>query len=126
MIIWKCWRCWLEIENGAGYLERDSWASPARTRTFEGWRALHRECDREITNDTYWWAVERLRTEQNLIDAAEHMRSKQWWSEDEWQALLDSPLVTGLSSRVQSVTPAHSTPSAQGGQRGSTLESPAG
>lgn len=31
-----------------------------------------------------------------------------------------------LSSRVQSGTSAHSTPSAQGGQRGSTVESPAG
>lgn len=95
-IVWRCLYCWLDIADGAGCLERDSWASAARPPAFDGWRAVHRGCDQEISTNTYWWAVERLRTQTDVDHAAEHMRSKRWWNEDEWAALLASPMTSAV------------------------------
>jgi hypothetical protein len=95
-LVWRCACCGLEIADVAGYVECDAWSEPWRPRTFDGWRAMHRDCDPDPELATYWWAIERLRTEQDLIDAADHMRGKRWWDEGEWTALLASPMVTAV------------------------------
>lgn len=117
-IIWQCVECGAEIEDGAGYVEYDAYGQAS----FAGWRAVHRGCDPDIEGSTYWIAVERLDTWARLAQTREHLDGKQWFSPTDWPTLLDCV----ASSPVQSGALAHPTPSAQGGQRGSTLESPAG
>lgn len=107
MIIWTCWKCGQPIADGAGYAEHPR---PYADAEFEGFRATHRGCD-DGHADTYWYAVERLRTGEDLSRSAEHMRTRQWWVEHEWSDFLADQ----LSSRVQSVTLTHPDPQSQGG-----------
>jgi hypothetical protein len=86
-IVFTCSVCHLPIATQSGYVEYDAW--DAAEKPFSSWRALHRGCDPDVMGSTYWIAVERLSTGEDLIRAFEHLSSKQWFSPAEWGTLLD-------------------------------------
>jgi len=111
-ITWTCCVCGKAVANKRGYLEIDyvdineyqrlkqqwetenpgpmisasaCWTYPDEPR----WRVLHRACDPCPDSETmYWLAVERVRTECQLIDWTAHLLEKTWLPDTNWRELL--------------------------------------
>ena len=80
--IWLCDVCRSPVENGSGYVQ--SVKAVARK-----WVVLHRDCDPFPDDPGYWFAVERLRTEDHELDWFMHLGGKCWFDPVDWHDLLD-------------------------------------
>jgi hypothetical protein len=87
-LTFRCTHCGKPISPGAGYVELDLWhlARPP----FEGWRAMHRDCDPDVMDYVWWRDVAAFRGEYPA-GTLEHLLQKRWWDPDLWVAFLRSP-----------------------------------
>lgn len=119
LIEWICAGCRCPIVDGEGFLEvrRDhccryevelrEWKAANPGPVIDGgallayphrasWQAFHWVCDPEAHSDSYWIAVERIRTSAQFIEWTGHLSEKRWFGDTDWPTLCHR--VAGLLS----------------------------
>lgn len=52
------------------------------------WRAYHRQCDPDMSEDSYWISSERIRTWPQLVRWTAQLMEKNWFGSTDWSSLL--------------------------------------
>ena len=125
IVEFTCVVCDQCIRHGAGYIQVDAGFALTMYRTYgdpdnlipqdaealaylnelisEGghakWESLHRDCDPDPHGPHYWWAVERLRTNDDLIRFEAHIIEKNWGLFTDVENFVDIHFMYGLAAR---------------------------
>lgn len=61
------------------------------------WHVYHRACDPEPDYSGYWFAIERCRTQTQLLDWTAHLMEKNWLAWTTWDLFIRRPEVTAAA-----------------------------
>jgi hypothetical protein len=79
---YTCFHCGVPIDRAdEGYIWTDPWDGP-REGYGQWWIVTHVRCDPFVDTTGYWWGLERLNTLGDVLDAAAHVGSKTWCTDD--------------------------------------------
>lgn len=99
-------RAWEEYDHrqhargGTRVISGDGWTELFNLPKRVEWKAWHRRCDPAPELGTYWIAVERLHTWNEIVDWTAHLQEKGWASHTTWFDLVRS-LAHGTSKTLR-------------------------
>ena len=111
ILVWNCDVCGKPVADGKGYICVDVSAADAFRAAYEEWKAAHRRlinltelmampsaapwhvyhkrCDPQMVSaNDYWFDVERVRTDRDLLGWTAHLFGKDWFRDTNWDVLL--------------------------------------
>lgn len=120
----SCVECGELVGDGQGYVQVDSHFAHAMFRAFghvdqlvaqnleatrevqelaalgchANWQAFHLKCDPDIDSPHYWIAVDRLRTNKDLLDTEDHIGGKVWGAFTDIRDFIDFHLIRGMAN----------------------------
>lgn len=96
-LLWVCHMCGRSVKDGDGYLtvsfraihgyQRRRARGEAGLHNRPRWRVLHAACDPTPSAHSYAYAIERVRTREQLLARDAHLAGKPWINDTRWDVI---------------------------------------